>query len=257
MKLETWGLGLALTVLGAGSALATTFDDLTEWEARLEKLEADFQQANKDRSQAYRAAETDEARMQALSKNPWTPLEPVARQLAEDAAGTEVAAEAWGMVFNNFDERGGDQDDHWDVFGILINDHADSPVLVQVASNLLYTNRGKHRALKGLRQLIDQTQVAGTKAASYMSLAKLLSEDDATREEALGFYRLIVKEYPDHKSPRGETYGSMAAAALFEVEHLQVGMPVPDFASLDETGASFKVSDYKGKVVLLDFWGFW
>ena len=44
---------------------------------------------------------------------------------------------------------------------------------------------------------------------------------------------------------------------LFEIEHLQIGMVAPDFEAQDETGASFKLSDYKGKVVVLDFWGFW
>jgi len=39
---------------------------------------------------------------------------------------------------------------------------------------------------------------------------------------------------------------------------LQPGMPAPDFAleTLDGTG-SFKLSDYKGKVVYLDFWATW
>jgi peroxiredoxin len=33
--------------------------------------------------------------------------------------------------------------------------------------------------------------------------------------------------------------------------------PAPDFALTDSTGASVKLSDYKGKVVVLDFWATW
>ena len=44
---------------------------------------------------------------------------------------------------------------------------------------------------------------------------------------------------------------------LFEIEHLQVGCTAPDIAGVDVEGAAFKLSDYRGKVVLLDFWGFW
>ena len=43
----------------------------------------------------------------------------------------------------------------------------------------------------------------------------------------------------------------------FKIEKLQPGMPCPDFQATDEAGAKFKLSDYKGKVVLVDFWGYW
>jgi peroxiredoxin len=34
-------------------------------------------------------------------------------------------------------------------------------------------------------------------------------------------------------------------------------MVAPEFEASDENGVKFKVSDYRGKVVVLDFWGFW
>jgi peroxiredoxin len=37
----------------------------------------------------------------------------------------------------------------------------------------------------------------------------------------------------------------------------QVGQPAPDFILSDSTGSSVKLSAYKGKVVLLDFWATW
>ena len=43
----------------------------------------------------------------------------------------------------------------------------------------------------------------------------------------------------------------------YREKNLAVGMAVPDFTAKDIEGAEFKLSDYKGKVVLLDFWGFW
>ena len=39
--------------------------------------------------------------------------------------------------------------------------------------------------------------------------------------------------------------------------YLAVGKPAPDFTSEDVDGTEFKLSDYRGKVVMLDFWGFW
>ena len=41
---------------------------------------------------------------------------------------------------------------------------------------------------------------------------------------------------------------------LYEMRHLAVGKPAPDVEGEDQDGKAFKLSDYKGKVVLLDFW---
>ena len=37
----------------------------------------------------------------------------------------------------------------------------------------------------------------------------------------------------------------------------QPGQPAPDFTLADSTGSPIKLSAYKGKVVLLDFWATW
>ncbi len=38
---------------------------------------------------------------------------------------------------------------------------------------------------------------------------------------------------------------------------LAVGNRAPDFEATDVTGVRFRLSDYRGKVVVVDFWGFW
>ena len=57
-------------------------------------------------------------------------------------------------------------------------------------------------------------------------------------------------------SPHAEVKAA-AESSLFELEHLQVGMKAPDFEAVDQGGEGFRLSDYGGKVVLVDFWGFW
>jgi hypothetical protein len=43
-----------------------------------------------------------------------------------------------------------------------------------------------------------------------------------------------------------------------EIEALkEVGKPVKEIVGPDLDGVTFKLSDYRGKVVLLDFWGYW
>ena len=43
----------------------------------------------------------------------------------------------------------------------------------------------------------------------------------------------------------------------YELTHLRIGLPAPEIEAEDLDGVAFKLSDYRGKVVLLDFWGHW
>ena len=49
----------------------------------------------------------------------------------------------------------------------------------------------------------------------------------------------------------------MAEGQLFEYRDLAIGKAVPDIEGEDTAGEQFKLSDYRGKVVLLDFWAHW
>ena len=49
----------------------------------------------------------------------------------------------------------------------------------------------------------------------------------------------------------------MAKRELFELRNLVIGKAAPDIEGEDIDGKKFKLSDYRGKVVLLDFWGDW
>jgi hypothetical protein len=44
---------------------------------------------------------------------------------------------------------------------------------------------------------------------------------------------------------------------LFEMRQLVIGTPVPDIVGEDLDGKTFRLSNYRGKVVVLDFWGHW
>jgi hypothetical protein len=44
---------------------------------------------------------------------------------------------------------------------------------------------------------------------------------------------------------------------LFKLKYLQIGHVAPDIKGQDVDGRSFKLSDYRGKVVMLVFWGDW
>jgi AhpC/TSA family len=66
----------------------------------------------------------------------------------------------------------------------------------------------------------------------------------------------VEREYGDIRFGR-DTLGERAAAMLSEVRNLGIGKPCPEIAGEDLDGKSFKLSDYRGKVVVIDFWGDW
>jgi hypothetical protein len=88
----------------------------------------------------------------------------------------------------------------------------------------------------------------------YQELLKL--DAAKTEAEALAMLDRVVKEYADVPS-RGGTLGDTARADLHEIRDLVVGKPAPEIEGEDLAGVKFKLSDYRGKVVLLDFWGNW
>ncbi len=73
----------------------------------------------------------------------------------------------------------------------------------------------------------------------------------------------IVKDYgacPDLRPNPGKssaTLGDLAGRYLTELRRLRIGQPAPDIEGADLSGAKFKLSDYRGKVVLLVFWASW
>jgi cytochrome oxidase Cu insertion factor (SCO1/SenC/PrrC family) len=62
------------------------------------------------------------------------------------------------------------------------------------------------------------------------------------------------KEYGDVKVPYEGKVAQKVKAELFAFRHLLVGQQAPDVEGVDQDGRRFKLSDYRGKVVLLDFW---
>jgi hypothetical protein len=86
-------------------------------------------------------------------------------------------------------------------------------------------------------------------------LAELQRQDpNAVESEVEALFERTAKQFGDVTLADGSTAGDRAKTSLFELRDLAIGKPAPDIEGPDQDGVRFKLSDYRGKVVLLDFW---
>ena len=64
----------------------------------------------------------------------------------------------------------------------------------------------------------------------------------------------LQDDYPEYDHFIYGTYGEAAKRYLFDLDHMLVGKTPPDLIGTDVTGREVKLSDYRGKVVIVDFW---
>jgi hypothetical protein len=69
-------------------------------------------------------------------------------------------------------------------------------------------------------------------------------------------YERVASTFADVPTSRG-TLGPAAETELFAIRHLSVGGTAPEIEGDDVDGKPLRLSDYRGKVVVLDFWGHW
>jgi hypothetical protein len=120
---------------------------------------------------------------------------------------------------------------------------------------------GVERLLRAVR---DRATKDEAKATATLSLAKHLKQraEGAASGQAAEAAKLS-REAEALFTEVAEKYakvGDLAETAkneLFELRFLSVGKTAPDIEGEDGDGKKFKLSDYRGKVVVLDFWAGW
>jgi hypothetical protein len=104
--------------------------------------------------------------------------------------------------------------------------------------------------------------------------AKQPEPNEPLRQEIETLYGRLLKDYRDVKLSRKKTYGEIALAALEKLNPggtrtapgetsfpagvgLEIGIAAPEIRGLDTRGGPMRLSDFRGKMVVLDFWGDW
>jgi hypothetical protein len=141
-----------------------------------------------------------------------------------------------------------DDDQVATVLGALTKHHAASPTIADLVLNLQYVDGSDD-----LLQKVFETN-RDKKAKAYARYVMAQRADEAAAKDRM--LEEVGKDFAD-VALRGEKLGAVAARELYALRNIKVGGTPPDIAGKDMDGVAFKLSDYRGKVVVLDFWGFW
>lgn len=101
---------------------------------------------------------------------------------------------------------------------------------------------------RSIRELIGPERVR--------QLRELRPED--LRREAETLYEQVIREYGDLRPI--ETFpplGEQARGDLYKLRHLEPGCTVPEIEGKDLDGRPMRLSDFRGKVILISFWATW
>jgi len=115
-------------------------------------------------------------------------------------------------------------------------------------------------AEKHLRHLIDKNPSEQIKGQSRYALALVLkNKDEASQPEAEKLLQAAIADLSKQpqQGPAEKQRLEQARKELEEMKVYGLGKPAPEISAEDLDGKGFKLSNYKGKVVLLDFWGNW
>jgi len=181
-------------------------------------------------------------------------LEAVAKRAEKDDSEDLLAWVATSGIFSPTGEKAAVR---------LAEKYPDHPAVNQVV--LMLGRGGQPGAVETLKQIIEKTTKPRVKADAGFAVGQAL----AARADELGDKpaeaEKVAAEAEKYLTAAVDQFGKedltdkkeAAERELKAFRTLRVGKEAPEISGKDLDGKEFKLSDYRGKVVLLDFWGNW
>ncbi|MBK6941575.1 MAG: redoxin domain-containing protein [Planctomycetes bacterium] len=247
----SWGATLFASMVSVSAFAHAPQDPVPDPATVFAELQAEFQSAQEEFYAPFKAAKTDEEMAEIQidwSKDPSIAYAAKFKDFATKYEGTEPAAEAL-LAYMSMERN--DRAAVLEQAERFVELYADSPSAEGFARSLPMFGwmLGQDGVVKLTTALFERATNGEVKAHALFARAQSQMSSDMAMARA-DFDRLL-KDF-------GETAAaSSAEGSIFEMEHLQIGMVAPDFETTDQDGKPWKLSDYRGKVVVIDFWGFW
>jgi hypothetical protein len=223
---------------------------------RYQALEKEMAKAQQQIIQDYSKAKTDEERDQIIDRFRKLPQSFAARflKLGEEKPGDPAAFDALAWAAQNGTGPEAEQ-----AVRLLLKEHADkvatlAPRLVRAPSPA--AGKLLEAALEKAATPQEKARAALTLGSFFKNQSELAYEEGRPDAEEV---TRQAKEYFEQaaKDSKSDDLTNQAKEQLKELQTLWFGQTAPDIAGEDVAGKKFKLSDYRGKVVLLDFWGNW
>lgn len=254
MRFLVESAGAALLALAGG--LVRAQDPAPAPQAEFDQLVADFGAAQQEYYEPYQQAKSEEESRRIQldpAKDPRKLYVPRFEELAARTKESEIACQCRVWVFSNSCDDAAMKRS----FAALRRDHVRSPRLEGFVQPLGWyaPQLGRSEVDELLDTLVAESPHEAVRAAALFTQASIVFQDRGCGAEAkASAHAKLERVRKDFAKTR---YAAQAEGLLFEADHLQIGMIAPDFEAIDQDGQPWKLSDYRGKVVVVDFWGYW
>jgi len=225
---------------------------------RFEALEAEANEtlsawSKELREKVKRAEEAGEELPESEYESPIGEFLPRFEAAATEYAGTEdaVAFHVWIVM------RGAQADPEVAKasFDALTTTHVASPGLAPLAGILPYVGQIFGDVQASLLRLSTDSTVPDVR--DWSSFALYSGQLEAASAGTDEFADALAKLVATMESTQDERLETMIARKVTIAREFALGMVAPDIEGIDLDGTAFKLTDYAGKIVFLDFWGDW
>ncbi len=207
-----------------------------------------FWQKNMDFMKRLRA-EKDRKKQMEMRRNerpsPAQEIDLVLKLAKEDptAAGVEKGL-TWSLQGANTTQRK-------EISRLLLTHYKDSASIGKLVQSYARTRSGGEDELRQIAQLAGDETVR--QMANYYLSSKLVQKAN-TKAEGIAMTKQLIASPGMEKNRK---LLDRLKSQLMLAEKLSIGCTAPDIVGTDQDDKEFKLSDYRGQVVLLDFWGIW
>ena len=228
----------------AAFVLAALVASAADIASEYKRLNKEFEGERQAFFKAYAKAKTDEERKELKypdAQKHARQLLALAEKAPKDLAAVSPLVDAF--MHGRYDPEVGPK-----ALELLKTHHLKSEKLDRVCQMLVYGSNEKE-SKEFITAVLSNTPHDEVKGAAALSLGQIAARNDPKRAEQ--YFDDVIDKYgtkEQKESAKGE---------LFEMHNLSIGKVAPEIQGEDVDGKEFKLSDYRGKVVVLDFWGDW